>query len=151
MISTMYTHADLPTGQDIFNQLRKINDCKNLKDLQTLKDWAFKTIEIIKNVISQCIEKNEYREDPDLYQERIVRYHYLNSGLMGFVDGLYDKAMFLEYKELLDNMAVQKLTAGDRELYAKGSCADLKGLKRDLEETQRNLWERIQITKNNRR
>jgi hypothetical protein len=152
----LFKDSDLPTGQEIFNSLKRIRNADR-KEVESLRDWVFDKTEILKSVISQFIEANDYLEEPEVYSERLLRYHHLNAGMMGLVEGLHERAIFIPYKELTEDSRVasatnkQKLTAGDRELYAKGEASDLKGLKKDLEETQRNLWERIQLCRGARR
>lgn len=150
MAAKLFTDDDLPTGQDIFNNLKVLRNAQH-KDVETLRDWVFGKTEALKSVISQFIEANDYSEDPDVYSVRLLKYHHLNAGMMGLVEGLHERAIYLPYKDLTEasrtasSTNTMKLTAGDRELYAKGEAADLKGLRKDLEETQRNLWERIQL------
>ncbi len=148
----LYTDADLTNGQEIFNNIKRLRSADK-KEVELLRDWVFDKTEILKSVISQFIEANDFLEDPEIYSERLLRYHHLNAGMMGLVEGLHERAIYLPYKELTEDSRTasaankMKLTAGDRELYAKGEASDLKGLRKDLEETQRNLWERLQIVR----
>lgn len=152
----LYSDSDLTNGQEIFNNIKLLRKADKAQ-VESLRDWVFDNTEILKSVISQFIEANDYSEDPDVYCDRLLRYHHLNAGMMGLVEGLHERAIFLPYKELTEDsrnasaVTKQKLTAGDRELYAKGEASDLKGLRKDLEETQRNLWERIQLCRGARR
>jgi hypothetical protein len=137
-----------PTSAEIFAKIQLLKEIDADK-LETLRTWVFENTQEIKSSISKFIEKIDYKEDPELYTERLYKYHLLCGGMAGLVEGLYEKAIFLPYKELTEDsrnaasVNKQKLTAGDREIYAKGRASDLKALRRDLEETISNLSLRI--------
>ena len=151
-----YKETELPEASEIFSKIKDI-DTYDKSQLVVVKKWVLDKMDVIRGVISQFILALDFKEDPDIYQARLLKYHYLNAGMMGLIEGLYRRAVYLHYKDLTEgSRTVQtnnkaKLTAGDREVYAKGEAAGLEALRKELEETQRNLWERIQVCRTSRR
>lgn len=148
-----YTKEDLPTGQEVFVQLKTLKNADKAK-IDNLRDYLFEKAEILKSVISAYLDNTEWIEDPEVYTKSLLNYHHINGGLLALSDGVYERAVSMNYRELTEqggytmpDGTLKKLAQGDRDSYAKGDASDLRGLKRDLEETQRNLWERIQLAR----
>lgn len=139
---------ELPTSAEI---LRKIPALKNSDTTQTdeIRKWTFEKTQIIQDTVSLFIEKENLKEDPDIYQERLYRYHLLCGGMSGLAEALYERTRYLIFKDLTENSRTAttdnkaKLTAGDRELYAKGQVSDLKGLVTSLNNMASNLESRL--------
>lgn len=137
-----YTEKDLPTTAEIFSKLPLV-DSSTASTIDGLKAWAFEKTLVIKTLIGIHIEKMDYKEDPDAYQDKVLKYHLLLSGISGLAEALYEKSTFICYKQLTEASKAapkeDKLTAGDRSVYAQNSTSSLKGLRKDIEETLSNL------------
>lgn len=141
-------NTELPTSAEIFARLPKLKDA-DTKVVDELRKWVFESTSLIKTSVAAYVEHTDYKEDPEVYINRLYRYHLLLGAMSGLVEGLYERAIFLPYKDLTETarssavVTKQKLTAGDREIYAKGEASDLKALKKDIEETLSNMEMRL--------
>ena len=140
---------ELPTSAEILARIPRIKGSTET-DVEELRKWVFEKTQILQENITTFIEKTDLREDPDIYQERLYRYHLLLGGMSGLVAGLYERAHYLSFKKLTEETrtataAVSKkaLNAGDRELYAKGDVSDLKALRNLLDGVIGNLESRL--------
>lgn len=134
----------MPTTSEIFKKCMDIRNSDKIK-VEDIRTWMLKNTLLVKNQITKFFEETDFREDPEVCQDRLHKFHMILAGMSGLADGLYERAVFLQYKELTEesrDAAVkgrQKLTAGDREVYARGEVSDIKALRKDLEETLSNL------------
>lgn len=134
---------DLPTSAQILQMIPKLKTT-SLEEAEGIRDWAFEKAQIFQDTVSKFIEKVEIKEDPDIYQERLYRYHLLCGGLSGLSEALYERIKFLVFKDITEeSKETKKLTANDRELYAKGQVADIKGLVTSLNNMASNLESRL--------
>lgn len=138
----------LPTGEEIIERLIKVRNLKE-EDTEDLRLWLFTSVRRVQAEITKYITNSEFKTDPEAYLERLYKYHYIMGGLSGLATALYDKVFVISYKKLTEtsrsDSAVnkQKLTAGDRDTYAKDDSADLKGLKLIIDETIKNIETRL--------
>lgn len=147
---------ELPTSAEILASIPKLKNSDKAK-VESLRDWTFEKVQILQDTITTYVEKTDYKEDPDVFQERLYRYHLLAGGMLGLVTALYERAYYLHFKELTENntavsaTTATKLNAGDRDSYAKGEVSDIKGLKALLEEVINNLQSRLYGCRSNRK
>jgi hypothetical protein len=140
--------TNLPTASDILARIPTVRSLQ-INELDPIRTWVFEKTQALQDDITRYIEKGDYKEDPDVFQERLYKYHLLCGGMSGLATSLYEKAYFLHFKDITENSRTAstdnkaKLTAGDREIYAKGEVADIKGLKTLLDEVIKNLETRL--------
>lgn len=150
---TKYKNEDLPTGADTLSQIVKIKGSTE-KDVNDIRDWLVEKNTILHELVHEFIEKVEYKEDPDIIMERLYLYQHAAGGLYGLAESLYERSYSIAYKALTEESRSasatnkQKLTAGDREIYAKSECSDLKGLRTQIETTAESLKTRMFSYKN---
>lgn len=136
------------TSSDVFSKIRALRNCTE-KDLSELHDWTLDAVSEVKKFITRYLESTDLTVDPELTRARMENYHLLCGALAGLIDGLYEKSIGVIYKKLTEQSRTdttvnkQKLTAGDREVYAKAEAGDIKALRRDMEETIGNLEIRL--------
>ncbi len=148
-----YVDSDLPTGQDILGKIRKL-ETANSDTLLEIKDWTFDKAEALSYLFQKFIVAFDFKEDPEVFQNRLLKYHNIVSGLIGLSSGMYDRAHKLEADNLRINQdpAVKKaMTATDKELHIKGVTAHFRALKISLEELEKNIEQRLFSTRVNRR
>lgn len=140
----------LPRSSEFYSKLKQLRKVKSEEDLETFRVWTFEKLDLFVMIVQDILEDNLFKHEEFQLLDIIQRLHLVNSGLIGLVSGLHETAVYIPYKELTESSRgtdakKQKLTAQDRERYAKGEASDLKGTLSSLEETQKNLWERMQI------
>jgi hypothetical protein len=147
---------ELPTSSEIFAKLPLLKH-SNKVQVDDIRKWVFDKTQVLQDTITTYIEKGDYKEDPDVYQERLYKYHLLCGGMSGLVAALYERAYYLHFKDLTENSRTAttdnkaKLNAGDREAYAKGEVSDIKGLRTLLDEVISNLETRLYGCRTNNR
>jgi hypothetical protein len=145
-----YKFEDLPTPVEIFGQTKKLRNC-TLDEANLVREKIFDDVEMFKGVITDYFLKNEWVDEPDTFSNRLLNLHQLNCSFIGLAEGLHDRLIYLIYKQLTeqptDPTSKKGLAAGDRKVYAEGEVSDLAGLVKDLDQTQKNLWERVNSLK----
>jgi len=135
----------------IFKHITTINKLNTVADLDAEREFLYAAGYTLKANIQQFLDE-QWTKDPDVVVKDLLNCHQVNAGLIGLAEALEERAIFIYYKTYTEVAeGAKKVAQGDKKVYAEGDASDLKGLKRDFEESQRNLWERIQFFKSTRR
>lgn len=138
----------LPTNTEIIKKMHALK-ASNETETEEIREWTFQQAEALQEAIQKYVEDAELKDDPDVYHTRLYRYHQTCGGMVGLVEALYERARYLAFKELTENSRTAttdnkaKLTAGDRELYARGQVSDIKGLVVTINSLASNLDHRL--------
>jgi len=124
-------------GEEIIKKLVSIKRL-NTKELDELTTWCFERVADMQEHISKYITDNQYKSDPDVFQERLFNYQHFMGGMSGLVQSLYDRLYAIAYRKCADitdkDGAKLRLTATDKEVYARDEVSDIRGLKTTIDE-----------------
>jgi hypothetical protein len=145
--------SNLVESKAIFQQIINVNKLQTKEELDVAREFIYLNGFALKKDITEYLQKNEWSQDPETTLAKLLEYHQVNGGLIGLAEGLVERATYIYYKHYTDNPGAdgKRVAQGDKKVFADGEVSDLKGLKKDFEETGRNLWERIQFFKSTRK
>lgn len=134
----------LPKPVEIFKKITQVSSYTK-EDIVIVKDFIFTSVVNLKVELTKYIASADFKEDPEVFQDRLEYYADINGGLMALADAVHDRAFYFSYKDLLETKMVgtTKLTSADREVFAKGELADLRATRKDLEQMASNISGRL--------
>lgn len=140
---------ELPSEDQVFNAIVQSRKAP-MEQVDQLRSFL---IEAVKRFLAACsaYENLDYKEDPEILLEHLLRLHEYNGGLLGLADSLHrrikTRAYFAAGETVVDPATgkAKKPTETEKEYRAREESSDVEGTVRMLDERQRSLQEKMSI------
>lgn len=112
------------------------------EETSTIRKYLHKETKKFNEAASVMLEQ-EFRDDPDNWQDAIRDLHYIGAGLLGLAAAVHRRAKLHVLNRLLTGKPEKGgPTAAEREHIIKGELSDVEGIVTTLEGIQANLSSR---------
>ena len=140
----------MPPLEEIERKISEVRNC-DFKDLQSLREYLSEVFDKFVKEVEYVYDDTGFIEPDEIIESRMRLLHLYNGGLLGLALALKTKVKSEYYQMLIEedkapassDKKIKKLTASDREEFARGETATEEGILKALEVWQYNISGKI--------